>query len=430
MTDIRRYSLAAVMLLVVLRLAIGWQLLYEGLWKIDKLNSPRPWTSAGYLKNSTGPLRDTFREMAGDPDELKWLDYDAMATKWQNWASRFQKHYRLDEKQQASLYRLMNGTQGKAGDRNAFAEKLVKLPLEGDKLASFQKRKSAIWFDEKAQRLYIDSDKLLQPDEKAAMESLVGDRTDADAMVYRAALNKVYDRQKKGLGFLRKLKGAVQGNPELLGQKLKGWEDTQRVGQLDEYKEQLVAYEQKYAVASTASEWDHLQYTWGKIQKLRSDLTGPVKAMEGELKDQADGLLSPEQHARGPVPEPWTMLRISDTLTILGLTALGLMLIFGLFTRFAALAAAVMLFSFYMAMPPLPGLPPAPGPEHSFIVNKNLIEVIALLAIAMLPSGKWFGLDGVLAVFFKNWRADKKLTPNLKTTVAVGDEPEASPAPA
>ena len=49
MTDTRRYSLAAIVLLVVLRLGIGWQLLYEGLWKVDTLDSPRPWSAAGYL---------------------------------------------------------------------------------------------------------------------------------------------------------------------------------------------------------------------------------------------------------------------------------------------------------------------------------------------------------------------------------------------
>lgn len=430
MTDIRRYSLAAVILLVVLRLAIGWQLLYEGMWKIDKIDSPRPWTAAGYLKNSTGPLRNTFRDMAGDPDELQWLEYDAVSAKWQDWARRFQSHYKLDEKQTVSLNRLMNGTQGKAGKRNVFAEKLVTLPLEGSKLASFQKRKSAIWFDEKAQRLYIDSDKLLQPDEKAAMASLVSGRDDAEAKTYIAALNKVYDRQKKGLGFVRKLKGAVQGNPELLGSKLKGWEDTQQVGKLDQYKEELASYETARAKASTSSEWDHLEYTWGKIQSLRAELTGPIKGMEDELKSQADALLTAEQHTRGAVPQPWTPLRVSDTLTIVGLTALGVMLILGLFTRFAAVAAAVMLFSFYMAMPPFPGLPAAPGPEHSFIVNKNLIEVFALLAIAALPSGKWFGIDSVLSVFFSNWRSDKKLKSDLKTTVTVGDQPEPDAATA
>ena len=47
-------------------------------------------------------------------------------------------------------------------------------------------------------------------------------------------------------------------------------------------------------------------------------------------------------------------------------------------------------------MPPWPGyedLAEMAGPEHSFIVNKNLIEVIALFAIAAMPTGQWFGFD-------------------------------------
>ena len=93
MTDTRRFSLAAIVLLVVLRLGIGWQLLYEGLWKVNTLDSPTPWTAAGYLKNSLGPMRDSFRNMAGDPDELGWLDYDTVAGRWQSWAARFNQHY-------------------------------------------------------------------------------------------------------------------------------------------------------------------------------------------------------------------------------------------------------------------------------------------------------------------------------------------------
>ncbi|MEM7312726.1 MAG: hypothetical protein AAF497_06210, partial [Planctomycetota bacterium] len=104
--------------------------------------------------------------------------------------------------------------------------------------------------------------------------------------------------------------------------------------------------------------------------------------------------------ASGGVPTPWTSLRIADSLTIAGLTLLGLCLIAGLFTRFSAVMAAIMVFSFYLAMPPLPGLPEPPGPEHSYIVNKNMIEVLALLAIAALPTGRWFGLDAILPWFF------------------------------
>ena len=82
-----------------------------------------------------------------------------------------------------------------------------------------------------------------------------------------------------------------------------------------------------------------------------------------------------------------------------------------------------MLFNFYLAMPPLPGVPAIPGPEHSFIVNKNLIEVFALLAIAALPSGIWFGLDRLLSVFFAQWAEDGKVSKTKHSSIATGDEP-------
>ena len=56
--------------LVLLRLAIGWHFLFEGLEKINSVNlgpteSNRPWTSKPYLRESTGPLADFFRRCPG-----------------------------------------------------------------------------------------------------------------------------------------------------------------------------------------------------------------------------------------------------------------------------------------------------------------------------------------------------------------------------
>ena len=53
---------------------------------------------------------------------------------------------------------------------------------------------------------------------------------------------------------------------------------------------------------------------------------------------------------------------------------------------------------FYMAMPPWPGVQELPSIEHNLIVNKVLVEMLALLAIAALPSGKWFGVDAIVSV--------------------------------
>lgn len=397
MSEIRQVSIAAAVLLVALRLAIGWQLLYEGLWKIDTLGTPKPWTSAGYLKASEGPLRSTFRAMAGDPDDLSWLDYDVMSARWDDWARRFTRHYGLDDRQAAALQRLLDGAAEKLGDRQVYAEALAKLP-EGVSQLNVSSR--IIWHDAAAKKLYVDARMLLLPDDKARLESLVAGRTDAEAQEFISSLNRLYDRQKKGLGYRQKLAGALRGNPELVGNA-----DWQRLGKLEQYKQQLAVYERDRAQARTAFQWDHVNHAWGQLQSLRSELSGPVKSLDAELKERADKLLSTGQLARGPVPEPWTMLRITDLLTIAGLTILGGLLLVGLLTRCSAVLAAFMLFNFYMAMPPWPGVPEAAGTEHSLIINKNLIEVIALLGIAALPTGLWFGLDGLLAGLLQRRRA-------------------------
>lgn len=59
------------LLLVLLRMAIGWHFLYEGLAKLANPN----WTSAGYLLDSEGFLKQFFYNLAGNPDVLKIVDF-------------------------------------------------------------------------------------------------------------------------------------------------------------------------------------------------------------------------------------------------------------------------------------------------------------------------------------------------------------------
>ncbi len=400
MKDPYRLALPALILVVVLRMAIGWQLLYEGLWKIDTLNSPKPWSAVGYLKNSQGPLRVVFREMSGDPDDLGWLDYDTTSAKWDDWLERFSSHYQLDDKQKGSLHRIVNGSYstikvGK-GTRKVYVEALDQLPNGiTDLKAASRVSDRVVWFDAKAKRIYVDAVEHLKPDEleklKSIVKTKVADRN-ATEKAYLTAVQKVFDRQKKGMGFKEKLLGALKGDPDLVGN-----EDWQRVGKLQEYKERLIRYENARAKADQDFEWDHLDHAWGELQTLRAELSGPIKAMDDELKDKAKSILTLNQLSMGPMPGRWSKLEFADQSTIIGLTVFGIMLLLGLGTRIAALGGAVMLFNFYMAMPPWPGVPAAPGPEHSYVINKNLIEVLALLGIAAMPTGSWFGVDAILA---------------------------------
>ena len=111
---------------------------------------------------------------------------------------------------------------------------------------------------------------------------------------------------------------------------------------------------------------------------------------------------------KDPVPPPVTEMSRINFRTMWGLTILGLLLMAGLLTRVSAVGGSVLLFMFYMAMPPWPGVQEIPSIEHNLIVNKVLVEMIALLAIATLPSGKWFGIDAIVSVLIHRRKKAEK----------------------
>jgi len=61
-----KLSRAAMVSIVLLRVAIGWHFLYEGVAKLEK----PAWSAAGYLLQSRGALAGFFKWMAGDPEVL------------------------------------------------------------------------------------------------------------------------------------------------------------------------------------------------------------------------------------------------------------------------------------------------------------------------------------------------------------------------
>lgn len=402
MKDLKKISGIAILLIVVLRLSIGWQLLYEGLWKIDTLSSNRPWTAAGYLKNAKGPFRDHFRNMTGDPNDMNWLDADKVKAKWTAWEQRFINHFsNLTDAQKSKLHQMVSGS-------DSFAAVLSALPPEVEIRGSLG---SAIKFDPKRKRLIVKGDRHLTPAEKHRLQSMVPVEKEANGKLtggtkldqeFYTAVDKVYARSAR-LSYIEKMQASLRGNPEIAGQineKQEGTIDGKRIGELEQYQIALERYEKKLKEADQEFKVDHLNKIWAEVQGMRASLVNPIRAMEDEMKTEAYKLLEPKQLAAGPIPPENTQMHRIDMMTIAALTILGILLLIGLGTRIAAIAAAGMLLSFYLVMPPWPGVPAAPGPEHSFIVNKNLIEVIALLAIACLPTGSWFGIDGLFYRFF------------------------------
>ncbi len=92
-----------------------------------------------------------------------------------------------------------------------------------------------------------------------------------------------------------------------------------------------------------------------------------------------------------------TVLAIVDFINIWGLILVGLCLMLGLFTNAAAWMGIGLLALYYVANPPFVGIDfglPAEG--NYVIVNKNLVEIFALLAIVFFPAGWQWGLDRLI----------------------------------
>src|SRR6266545_3371031 len=117
--------------------------------------------------------------------------------------------------------------------------------------------------------------------------------------------------------------------------------------------------------------------------------------------------------SRGPFAElfRWIasqpqLLDKANLITMYGLAIVGVLLILGLFTRLAAIAGIGFILLFYLCNPPFVGYFYSIPTEGSYlIVNKNLVELCALVVILLTRSGLFAGLDRILhGLFFRRTR--------------------------
>jgi len=120
-------------------------------------------------------------------------------------------------------------------------------------------------------------------------------------------------------------------------------------------------------------------------------------------------------HSAGPIQSfyHWianssVLLQLSDLLNIFGLIIIGLALFLGIFTRLASLAGAFLLILYYFAYPPFGASIMQLSGEHLYIINKQLIESIALLLLGLLKN-RGFGIE-------KLWLHYRNRHKNVKTT--------------
>ncbi|QDV35447.1 DoxX family protein [Tautonia plasticadhaerens] len=175
--------------------------------------------------------------------------------------------------------------------------------------------------------------------------------------------------------------------------------DSETADKIDDYREDLAALRKGQAQPpALAYERERLLDSQYEVEAARKELVAPIEQWTADLRAGWVALAEPDQiETAGELGPPPSSLDQVDAMTMYGLALCGLFLMAGLLTPLAALGGAGFLFLFYISMPPFPGLPPNPKAEGTYLfVNKNLIEMFALLALAATPSGLWFGVDRLL----------------------------------
>ena len=91
------------------------------------------------------------------------------------------------------------------------------------------------------------------------------------------------------------------------------------------------------------------------------------------------------------------MVGIADWMNIVGLTAIGLLLIIGLLERQALIGGVILLGFYFLSHPPLIGMQFAMPSEGNYLfVDKNLIELVLMLLLYTIPTSHIVGLNRLI----------------------------------
>jgi uncharacterized membrane protein YphA (DoxX/SURF4 family) len=412
-------------LLIALRIAIGWHFLYEGVWKIDRdagsTSSQPSWYA---LYGATAALRAAYEPADVAPDPAKAdVFYDDIS---RGLRARGRS---LSEEQTARLAELRDKVKLAAAsvvpgrplrhpivgfDWLDLRDEVLKLPPEPVS-TRFSSRPflqaSAGPFRSFFRGLVSDIgglERLTPASRQAALDRRYAEILEHYAHAKAPFTSEQRERLAEHRDALKAAIAATLAEPPI----------ALRIEDYERTRERVAATQ----TDDIAFSRERLDADRSKLDATADELVALVNEPVSELSAQAQAMATLEQLAAGPLPRPAEPGAWIDWLIRWGLTAIGLCLILGLFTPVAAIAAALQLAAFYLASPPWPGLPATAVGGHYLYVDRNLIELIAVLAIVCAGTGRWLGLDALLE---KAWRRHRAKTGASRTDV---EQPATQPA--
>lgn len=180
-------------------------------------------------------------------------------------------------------------------------------------------------------------------------------------------------------------------------------------GYLKDNKEEIQQYLKGLGFDDKAREQPYLGWPtsqerlWKRQEELRSESKKWLSELDKYGKSIQQSLwqiLNEEQRAKGWIgnswnPLHWSRIELINFAVTYGLTAIGLCLMIGFFTRFAALGGAGFMLFVCLTQPGWPTIYPHAPPVvgHSLLVTKDFLEMVSLLLVACTAVGTWGGLD-------------------------------------
>jgi uncharacterized membrane protein YphA (DoxX/SURF4 family) len=424
-------------LLIALRIAIGWHFLYEGLWKIDSDTGSASYESSWYtLYSATAALRAAFEPGDATPDPTKadvFYDDVIRGLRARGRSPSEEQRARLAELRDKVKLAAASVLPGRPRrdpivgfDWLDLRDEVLKLPAEPPS-ARFSSRPflqaSAGPFRPLFRGLVSDIDGLERLTPASAQAAL--DRRHAEILRHyeRAKAPFTSEQQQRLAKHRDALKAAIVATlaePPI----------APRIEDYERMRERVAATH----TDDIAFSRERLDADRGKLDATADELLALVNEPVSELAAQAQSMATVEQLAAGPLPRPAEPGARIDWLIRWGLTAIGLCLILGLATPVAAIAAALQLAAFYLASPPWPGLPATAVGGHYLYVDRNLIELIAVLAIAGAGTGRWLGTDALVGKWWRRRRAVAGASrteveqPATKPATKPAEEPATKPA--
>jgi uncharacterized membrane protein YphA (DoxX/SURF4 family) len=338
-----------ILLMVALRVAIGWHFFNEGRdHYFDK-----KWSSQGFLKIATGPF--AAQAKATLPQHHHWDTHIGRAfTDEEYAAANAWYNDKLDPGSSKTLRKA-------ADDRvkELVAEKKSKAP------------------DEPAVAIFEDQHPLYVNPIYGAWAKQV--RDDWRGLVAEADRHYSYNEEQK-----KQSQEQLQKHLELLYGKLDGLEK-----ELFEYRAELRRYQKMLADPST----DEIPFEKDRVAAKKKELAGKpgpwindLMYVESWLRSSLDQIAGSEAVAKNPLPEPVPTYKKIDPIVIWLLMIGGACLIVGLFTRLAAFALGVFLLSVVLLQP----FWVADAVKTTYF---EWVEVLALFTLATTGIGRYAGLD-------------------------------------